>query len=140
MADYDYKATRQPKPGSTSYLGGVVLPASGTLATGALALNKTAALLMIPKGFVCTGIRFRIGDADSNGSPAVVFKLGDSGDDDRLVTANTSAQAGGEVTAMADAGFLYEYTADTELLWTTSTAAATAQAAAFKLALSGYMK
>ena len=92
-------------------------------ATGALALNKTSALLMIPKGFVCTGIRFRIGDADSGGSPAVVFKLGDSGDDDRLVTANTSAQAGGEVTALADAGFLYEYTADTELLWTTSTAA-----------------
>mgnify|MGYP000101818550 CR=1 FL=1 len=101
MADYDYKATRQPKPGSTSYLGGIVLPASGTLATGALALNKTSALLMIPKGFVCTGIRFRIGDADSGGSPAVVFKLGDSGDDDRLVTANTTAQAGGEVTPIA---------------------------------------
>ena len=140
MADFDYKQARQPKPGSSSFLGAVNLTNSGTLATGALALNKTSALLMVPKGFVCTGIRFRIGDADSNGSPAHAFKIGDSGDDDRLIVASTTGQAGGEVTALADAGFLYEYTADTEVLLTTSTAAATAQAAAFKIALSGYMK
>jgi hypothetical protein len=140
MADFDYRQTNQPKPGSSSYLGAVDLTNSGTLATGALALNKTSAILRVPKGFVCTGFRFRIGDGDSNGTPLLAFKIGDSGDDDRFLAASTLGQAGGETNTLEDAGFLYEFTADTDILLTCSTAAATAQAAAFKIALRGYMK
>lgn len=140
MADFDYRVANQPKPGSSSYLGAVTLTNSGTLATGALALNKTSALVRVPKGFVCTGVRFRIGDADSNGSPTHAFSIGDSGSAARLVAISTTGQAGGEVTALADAGFLYEFTADTDILLTSTTASATAQAAAFKIALAGYMK
>jgi hypothetical protein len=140
MADFDYMAVRQPKPGSDEYLGGKHLTNSGILAVGALALNKTSRLLRVPKGFVLCGLRFRIGDGDSNGAPALVYSLGDAGSANRLLTTLTTAQAGGEVTSLNDTGFLYEFLADTDILWTTTTAAATAQAAAFKLALSGYMR
>jgi hypothetical protein len=140
MADFDYRQANQPKPGSSSYLGAVVLTNSGQLAVGALALNKTSALLRVPKGFIATGLRFRIGDADTNGAPAFAFKLGDAGDDDRYLAVSTLGQAGGETNTLEDAGLLYEFTADTDLLLTCSTAAATAQAANFKIALTGYMK
>ena len=140
MADFDQLPANFPKPGASSYKGLVSIDNSGTIPTGGLALNKTTRVARVPKGFVLTGFRFRIGDADSNGSPAIVLKLGDSGDDDRIMTVNTVAQAGGEVTALADTGFLYEYTADTDIDLLASTAAATAVAAAFKLSLVGYMK
>ena len=140
MADFDYLPAGfiTPSPGTI----GSTRPIhnSGTLATGALALNKTSRICRVPRGFVLTGVRFRMGDGDSNGAPALVIKIGDDGDDDRILTTNTVGQAGGEVTALADAGFLYEFTEDTDIILTASTAAATAQAAAFKIALMGYIK
>src|SRR5690348_10625470 len=113
MADFDYAVARQPKPGSDTYLGGVHLVNTGTLATGALALNKTSRLLRVPKGFILTGIRFRVGDGDSNGAPGLVYSMGDALSAARLLTTLTTAQAGGEVTTLNDTGFLYEYPTDT---------------------------
>lgn len=140
MADFDYLPAKFPKPSVDTYLGGVHLVNSGTLATGALALNKTSRILRVPKGFILTGFRFRIGDADSNGAPAYVFSIGDAGSANRIATTQTTGQAGGEITALNDTGFLYEFTADTDILLTSTTAAATAQAAAFKIALQGYLR
>ena len=140
MADFDYLPSTFNLPSVVGAHVVVAISNSGTLATGALAINKTSRVLRVPKGFVCSGIRYRVGDADSNGSPAYVFTIGDSGDADRLVTTSTTGQAGGELTALADAGFLYEFTADTDILVTTTTAAATAVAAGFKIVLTGKMK
>lgn len=140
MADFDYLPSTFNLPSVQGAYTSVAISNSGTLATGALALNKTSRLLRVPKGFRLHGVRFRIGDGDSGGSPALVFTIGDSGDADRIITVSTAGQAGGEVTALADAGFLYEYTADTDIDLTATTAAATAQAAAFKIVLLGTMK
>lgn len=140
MADFDYLPASFPLPGSDTFLGGVHICNSGTLATGALALNKTSRVCRVPKGFVLTGLRFRVADGDTNGAPAWVFTIGDATDPDRLTTVSTTGQAGGEITAMPDTAFLYEFTADTDIILTSTTAAATAAAAAFKIALSGYMK
>lgn len=140
MADFDYLPTTFNLPSPVGAQVGTVLSNSGTLATGALALNKTSRVLRVPKGFKLSGIRFRISDGDSNGSPALVFTLGDASDPDRIATVATTGQAGGELMTLADAGFLYEFTEDTDILFTATTAAATAVAATFKIALSGTYK
>ncbi|MDM8352895.1 hypothetical protein [Brevundimonas diminuta] len=136
MADFSYLPSA-PVPGHGLKAAGYVIENSGTLATGALALNKTSALVRVPKGFKLAGVRFRIGDADSNGSATFAFTVGDVADPDRIITTSTAGQAGGEVTALADSGFLHEFAADTDIILTATTAAATAQAAAFKIALIG---
>jgi len=140
MADFDYLPAKFPKPSSDTYLGRVNIINQGVLAVGALVINKTSRILKVPKGFILSDWRFRIADADSNGAPTVLFSIGDAGLVNRIATTLNTAQAGGEVTALNDTGFLYEFLADTDILWTTTTAAATAQAAAFKIALSGHMR
>lgn len=140
MADFDYLPSTFNLPSSVGANVATVISNTGTLATGALAINKTSRVLKVPKGFKLSGIRYRVGDADSNGAPAYVFTIGDAADPDRLVTLSTVGQAGGEVTALAGTGFLYEFTADTDILVTTTTAAATAAAASFQIALTGTMK
>jgi hypothetical protein len=140
MADFDYLPATFNVPSVIGASVATVISNSGTLATGALAINKTSRVLRVPAGFKLSAIRFRIGDGDSNGSPALVFTIGDTGDPDRLVTLSTTGQAGGELTALADTGFLYEFTADTDIDVTVTTAAATAVAAAFKIALTGTLK
>lgn len=138
--DFDYLPAHFPKPGSSSYLADVVITNSGQIAAGGFVLNKTSRLCRLPKGFVPTGMRFRLGDADSNGAPTVQVKIGDGTTADQFLKANTVGQAGGEVTTLEDTAFLVPLTADTDVILTASTAAATGQAASFKIAISGYMK
>lgn len=138
MADFDYLPSSFNLPSPVGANVATVISNSGTLATGALALNKTSRVLRVPKGFKLSGVRLRLGDGDTG--TAWVVTLGDAADPDRIITISTVGQAGGEVTALADAGFLYEFTADTDILITTTTAATTAVAAAFKIALTGTLK
>lgn len=140
MADFDLVPKGQPRPSSTQYLEHRDLVNQGIIPVGGLALNKTNRLLRVSKGFVCTGIRFRIADVDTNGAPAHAFSIGDAAAAARLVVISTTGQAGGEIIALADAGFLYEFLQDTDIILTSTTAAATAAAGAFKIALAGYMK
>lgn len=135
MADFNYLPAGKPLPGHGLKAANYVITNSGTLATGALALNKTSVIARVPKGFRCTDIRFRIGDGDTG--TTLVFTVGDAVDPDRLIVISTAGQAGGEVVALADAGFLYAFTEDTDIILTATTAATTAQAAAFKIALTG---
>jgi hypothetical protein len=140
MADFDYLPAHFPLPGSGEYRESKVITNSGTLAVGALALNKTSRICRLPAGWVTTGIRFRIGDGDSNGAPTLAIKIGDGTTADQFVAASTAGQAGGEVTALQDTAFLTLLTAKTDVILTASTAAATAQAAAFKISIEGYVK
>lgn len=110
------------------------------LVSGDLALNATTGLFVVPKGFVLTSLSVVVPDLDSNGSAAIVFAIGDSGDDDRFITGATTGQAGGTNTTLAATGLNYEFTADTEIVWKTTTAAATAAAGTIKPRFFGYIK
>lgn len=137
----DRNAYGQPQVGGQGFartmktLGGAL----AILATD-LALNRTTALFVVPKGFVATGVYLAATDMDTNGSPTIALKLGDAGDDDRFVAASTIAQAGGSTTTLASTGLYYEFTQDTEIVLTASTAAATAVAGTVTAYLTGFMK
>lgn len=136
--DFDYLPAHFPLPGSDEYLSQKSITNSGTLATGALATGKLSRICRVPKGFVLTGWRFNIGDGDTG--TALVYSIGDATTADRIVTTLTTGQAGGEVTAMNVGALLFEFTADTDIVFDCTTGATTAQAAAFKIVLNGYMK
>lgn len=110
------------------------------IATGDLALNKTVGLFKVPAGFVLTSLSVVVPDLDTGGSPALVFAIGDSGDDDRFITGATTGQAGGTNTTLAATGLNYEFATETEIVWKTTTAAATAAAGTIKPRFFGYIK
>lgn len=111
------------------------------LTTTDLGAGKTVDLFVIPKGFVLTSLSVVVPDMDSNGSPALTFGIGDSGDDDRFIAAGaTTGQAGGTNTSLASTGLNYEFTDDTIITWKTGTASATAVAGTIKPRFFGYMK
>lgn len=117
------------------------LGADVALVTGDLALNKTVALFVVPKGFVLTSLSVVVPDMDSNGTPTLTFAIGDASDDDRFIaTGATTGQAGGTNTTLASTGLNYEFTADTEIVWKTSAAAATAVAGTIQPRFFGYIK
>jgi hypothetical protein len=105
-----------------------------------LALNKTVGMFKVPAGFVLTSLAVTVTDMDTNGAPAVKFDIGDAGSANRFVVAATTAQAGGTTTTLDAAGLNYEFTADTEIVWKTNTAAATAAAGTAQVRFFGYIK
>jgi hypothetical protein len=137
----DRNAYTQPQVGPQGFARTVkTLGGAFAIATTDLALNRTTALFVAPKGFVVTGVYLALTDVDTNGSPTVAVKLGDAGDDDRYVAASTIGQAGGSTTTLASTGLYYECTADTEIVLTASTAAATAAAGTATAYLTGFIK
>lgn len=138
----DRRAYRQPQVGNIGAARTVKTVGGDTtaLVTGDLALNKTVGLLKVPKGFVLTSIAAVVTDMDTNGSPALVFAIGDAVDDDRFITGATTAQAGGTNTTLAATGLYYEFTEETEINWKTTTAAATAAAGTVRLFMTGFTK
>jgi hypothetical protein len=142
MADRQAYSTSNPP--TTGYGEARTIKALGgatALVTGDLALNKTVALFRVPAGFTVTGLKVLATDMDTGGSPALVLAIGDSGDDDRLLTASNIGQAGtSNLSALVAAtGLLYQYTAETEIVLKATTAAATAAAGTITVALEGYM-
>lgn len=136
----DRNAYTQPQTGNQGFSRTMkTLGGSYSLITTDLALNRTVGLMIVPKGFVLTSYSAIVTDMDTNGSPALVFTLGDAADPDRIATVATTAQAGGTLTSLASTGLNYEFTADTEIIWTTTTAAATAAAGTIGLRLVGYI-
>lgn len=105
-----------------------------------LALNATVGLCKVPAGFVLTSVSVVVPDLDTGGAPAIVFDIGDAADPNRIIAGATTGQAGGTNTTLAAAGLNYEFTAETEIVWTTTTAAATAAAGTIKLRLFGYIR
>lgn len=140
MADRD--GFNQPQVGGQGFAGTMKRFGCSALAlaTTDLAINKTVGLFKVPAGFVLTSLSATVTDMDTNGTPAVVFAIGDSGDDDRFITGATTAQAGGTNTTLAATGLRYNFTADTTIEWKTTTAAATAAAGTVTVDFFGYMR
>jgi hypothetical protein len=137
----DRNAYVQPQVGNQGFsrtmktLGGRV-----SLLTTDLAVGKTTAAFVVPKGFVVTGIIAVSTDLDSNGSPTLTLSVGDAASGVRYLSASTIGQAGTSTQTLASTGLLYENTADTEIVITATAAAATAVAGTIDLYLSGFMK
>ena len=110
------------------------------LATTDLALNATVAGFVVPRGFIVTGIIAVATDMDTNGSPTLALSVGDAGSATRFLSSSTIGQAGRSTQTLASTGLLYEFTADTEIVITASTAAATAAAGTLDLYLVGFAK
>lgn len=137
----DRNAYLQPQTGGQGFARTMKCFGSDVLlATTDLAIGKSVGLFVIPKGFVLTSLSVVVPDMDS-GSAALTFAIGDAVDDDRYIaTGATTGQAGGTNTTLAATGLNYEFTADTEIVWTTVVAAATAVAGTIKPRFFGYMK
>lgn len=104
-----------------------------------LTLGQTVGVMRVPAGFTVTSLRADITDVDAGATPTHAFQLGDATVADRLITANTAGQNGGSVTTLAGTGFLYRFPAETEIVLTSSTAAATGAAGTLSLALHGFI-
>jgi len=139
MADRNAYSATTPTLGAGEARKLHAIGGSVAIVTADLAINKTVALFKVPAGFTVVGHEGHVTDMDSNGSPALVFTIGDATDPDRLLTTSTAAQAGGAVAAMAPTtGLGYRFTEETEIVWTTTTAAATAAAGTVKYFVIGY--
>lgn len=110
-----------------------------TMKTTDLALNAVVAAFKVPAGFTVTGIIAVATDMDTNGSPTLALSVGDSGSATRHLSSSTIGQAGTSTQTLASTGLLYQYTAESEILITASTAAATAAAGTIDLYLTGFM-
>lgn len=97
-----------------------------TVTAGQLTLNALFGSVKVPKGAVYLGALLLSTDIDTNGSPAVVLSIGDSGDDDRLIAGATVGQAGGIDTGLETTGFGVMATAETTIQVKVKTAPATA--------------
>lgn len=137
----DRVAYGQPQVGNQGFartmktLGGAV----ALLAADPVAAN-TVQVMVVPKGFVCTGVYLALTDIDTNGSPTVTATLGDAASSARLVASSTIGQAGGSTTTLAATGLYYEYTADTPIVLTFPVGSATAAAGTATTYLTGFMK
>lgn len=105
-----------------------------------LTLNRTVGLCIAPAGFVVQSFTFIITDVDTNASPTHAFVLGDAAVNNRLATTATTGQAGGTLTTLAATGANFQYQADTEIIMTTTTAAATPAAGTITFNLVGYVE
>ncbi len=137
---YLLDATAQRKLPAPHAAGSLsVISSSISMTASALGLNAVSRVLWVPAGFTLWGVAVNLPDLDSGGSPALVWDLGHSDDQDGIIAGSSVGQAAGQLNTddMAVAGMGYTFTADTDILWTTTTAAATAAAGTVKLALFG---
>lgn len=131
----------QPQTGNQGFartmktLGGAV----ALLVTDPVATN-TVQVMLVPKGFVCTGVYFASTDIDTNGSPTVTMALGDAASPARLVAAATIGQTGTSTTTLAATGLYYEFLQDTPIVVTFPVGSATAVAGVVTTHLTGFMK
>lgn len=91
--------------------------------SAALALNDVIQMVPIPQGAFIQGITLSSTDTDTNGSPAIIYDVGDGSDTDRFIDGSTIGQAGGVVTnngtvvptassGVIATGLGYKYTVD----------------------------
>lgn len=131
---------RQPQAGGVGYARTMkTFGRRVTMKTTDLALNAVVAAFKVPAGFTVTGIIAVATDLDTGGSATLALSVGDSGSATRHLSSSTIGQAGTSTQTLASTGLLYQYTADTEILITASTAAATAAAGTIDLYLIGFM-
>ncbi|MBJ7410128.1 MAG: hypothetical protein JHD15_07140 [Phenylobacterium sp.] len=99
-----------------------------TVTAAQLTLNALFGNVRVPKGAEIAWVMLDVDDLDTNGSPTITLSIGDTGDDDRLLTANTAGQTGAVPVGptVAKAGFGYRYTDETLISVKVKAAPATA--------------
>lgn len=102
-------------------------------------VDDEVGLFWVPKGFVVTGCKVAATDMDTNVSPTLAFDIGDDADENRLMAATTVGQAGTFSSAMAQAGFLYKYTAKTLIKAYVQAVAATGAAGTLYVEVEGFV-
>jgi hypothetical protein len=101
--------------------------------------NDEIELGWVPAGFTVVGVEFRGTDMDTDGSPALVWDVGDADDEDRILAAVTVGQTATRSDALAAAGTLYTYTTKTRIKAFVKTAAATGAAGTLYFVLYGFV-
>lgn len=140
MSDFSLIASNKPQAGYGLARGLMALGDTFSITTGMLALNKTTDLLKVPAGFTLTGLIVIPSDMDTNGTPTLVLAIGDSGSATRVLSGFTGAQSGtANLSAVNPANILYQWTTETTLFMTATTAAATAVAGTLTVLLIGYI-
>jgi hypothetical protein len=128
-------STKLPGPHRQIYCGGAAIIAVTTAMIDNA--NDDTGAFWVDAGFVVTGATFAATDIDSG--TAFVVDVGDSVDEDRFIAAATTGQAEGLTNALANSGFLYKFTARTQVRVYVKTAAGTPVAGTIKVALFGFM-
>ena len=126
--------------GSEAGVRKVIPIRSAAILTTDLALNRTVGLLVAPAGFVVTGHTLVISDIDTNATPTHSFTIGIAGTPDLLATSATTGRTGGTLTSLAAAGLYFKFPENTEIVFTTTAAAATAAAGTVSYFLEGFME
>lgn len=95
-----------------------------------LTLGKLLGSIRVPKGAEILSVQLDATDLDTNGAPAITLEIGDAGDTDRLLAANSIGQTGAAPVGptIAKTGFGYRYTDETLIQVRVAAAAATAAA------------
>lgn len=138
-----FPAKTQVAPSSSSKFGGIHIPINVVIPVGSLVLNKVTRLTRMPKGFVVCGVSLIIPILDSNGAPLLTWSLGDSVTAARYIANSTKGRTSAGTTALSDivaAGLLFAQTANTDLLFTCTAAAATAVSGTLVGSVNGYVK
>lgn len=99
--------------------------------------NDDCGLFYMPKGAVVTGATMSLTDCDSG--TALVVDIGIAGTEALFISGATTGQAGGVTAALALAGHLYKFTADTQVRFYCNTAAGTPVAGTLKFELEFFM-
>lgn len=94
--------------GVTAAQATYAIPATGD----GTAANDIIQMVEVPNGATILDLWVSSTDIDTDGTPAVVFSVGDGGDVDRFVLDSTIGQAGGVARLNNPAGCGYSYTAD----------------------------
>jgi hypothetical protein len=117
----------------------VVVAAAIVACTTAMIDNAAddVGLFNLPAGAVVVGIT--AGATDMDGATAMTVDVGDSADEDRLLAASTIGQAGTLTTALARTGFLYKYTAKTQIRAYIATASGTPAAGTLYVAVAYFV-
>lgn len=102
-----------------------------------LTLGALFGNIRVPKGAEIAFVQLDATDLDTNGTPTITLEIGDTGDPDRLLTANTVAQTGAVPVgpSIAKTGFGYRYTDETIVQVRVGAIPATAAAGTIKYAV-----
>jgi hypothetical protein len=93
--------------------------------TAALALNDTIQMFDLPPNARITGGFIKSDDLDTNGSPTIVYSLGDAGSSTRFFSGATVGQTGTFVSTLNFGGLDYVTTGKTRVFLTVTTGPAT---------------
>lgn len=139
--DYYLLTAEQKRKLPTPQAGGnlSIIRNEFTVTALALVTGAVSRVLWVPAGFKLWGLIGKVADLDTGA--ALVWDLGDGLDQDLIVAASTVGRSAGNLDDddLAAAGIGYQFTVDSDILFTCTTQGSASQAGAAKLGLIGEM-